>query len=220
VEARRFEAHSTAASSLPARQPNGVAHVGQPVPTYSTVLLAVRPHVVTVKVPPSATASPRNSAYTSREPGKNVLKPAAQDPDVYMPGLPDDATASAGIEPLGPVSETTLASPRQMGGVADGERVRVDAAVCAAVEGGVRVLVTVAEGVPVAVAEGVPVAVEDAVPVEDPVIDGEAVTEGVYELVRVVVGEFCGSQFNPRSDVQPLSAMIAVSTSAVPTAPL
>jgi hypothetical protein len=56
-------------SSLPARQPNGTSHVGQPVPTYSTVLSVVTPHVVSVKVPPSSAVSPNDSWYTSREPG-------------------------------------------------------------------------------------------------------------------------------------------------------
>jgi len=49
------------ASSFPTRQPNGSAHVGQPVPTYSTVLLAVCPHVLIVSVPPSDVASPSDS---------------------------------------------------------------------------------------------------------------------------------------------------------------
>ena len=58
-----------AALSLPARQLKGSAHVGQPVPTYSTVLLALWPHVVTVSTPPSGVVAPRSSAYSSRAPG-------------------------------------------------------------------------------------------------------------------------------------------------------
>ena len=57
------------AFSLPATHANGSAHVGQPVPTYSTVLLAVWPHVVSVSVPPSGVSLPRSSAYSNREPG-------------------------------------------------------------------------------------------------------------------------------------------------------
>ena len=68
VEARRLEPHA-AASSLPARHPNGSAHDGQPVPAYSTVLLAVSPHVDSRRVPPSGVLSLSLSAYTSREPG-------------------------------------------------------------------------------------------------------------------------------------------------------
>ena len=55
--------------SLPALHANGSAHVGQPVPTYSTVSSAVWPHVVSVSVPPSGVVAPRSSAYSSREPG-------------------------------------------------------------------------------------------------------------------------------------------------------
>ena len=58
-----------AAWSLPATHANGSAHVGQPVPTYSTVLLALWPHVVMVSVPPSGVDVPSSSAYSSREPG-------------------------------------------------------------------------------------------------------------------------------------------------------
>ena len=57
------------ALSLPARHPNGRSHDGHPVPTYSTVSLAVRPHVVTVSVPPGSAAAPRNSENTRRLPG-------------------------------------------------------------------------------------------------------------------------------------------------------
>ena len=62
-------AAGTPASSLPTRHPNGCAHDGQPVPTYSTVLSAVCPHVVTVSVPPSGVVSLSVHTYSSREPG-------------------------------------------------------------------------------------------------------------------------------------------------------
>ena len=77
-DASGFDAHTAVATtptppspalSLPARHPNGCAHVGQPVPTYSTVLLALWPHVVTVSTPPSGVVAPRSSAYSSRAPG-------------------------------------------------------------------------------------------------------------------------------------------------------
>ena len=84
VDARALPGHA-AASSLPTRQPNGSAHAGQPVPTYSTVLLRVTPQVVRVSVPPSGTVAPNVNEYTSRAPGKNALNPALHVPDVYMP---------------------------------------------------------------------------------------------------------------------------------------
>ena len=72
VDASGLPSHAAPASpalSLPARHPNGAAHNGQPVPTYSAVLLVVWPHVVSVSVPPSGVAGPRKSAYTRRDPG-------------------------------------------------------------------------------------------------------------------------------------------------------
>jgi len=69
------------------RHPNGWLHEGQPVPTYSTVLLAVSPHVLIVSVPPSTVASSSINLYTNRAPGENVLNPAVHEPDVYMPAL-------------------------------------------------------------------------------------------------------------------------------------
>ena len=64
---------SSPALSLPRMQPNGIAHVGQPVPTYRTVLLDVVSHVDSVSTSPRATSPPKNSAYTIRGPGKNDL---------------------------------------------------------------------------------------------------------------------------------------------------
>ena len=61
--------HTGAALSLPTTQPNGRSHVGQPVPIYSTVLLAVNPHVVSVSTPPSGVRLPRKIEYSSRKPG-------------------------------------------------------------------------------------------------------------------------------------------------------
>lgn len=54
---------------MPTRHPNGSDHVGQPVPAYRTVLLAVKPQVVMVSVPPRVTVSPRNREKTMRDPG-------------------------------------------------------------------------------------------------------------------------------------------------------
>ena len=116
VDASALPPHA-AASSLPTRHPNGCAQPGQPVPTYSTVSSAVAPHVVTVSVPPSGVDALIDHAYTSREPGWNVLKPAAQEPDVYMPGVPSASVERGGAEPATPESGRTLASPRQMGGL-------------------------------------------------------------------------------------------------------
>jgi hypothetical protein len=64
VDARGLAAHTAAppsspALSLPARQLKDAAHVGHPSPTYSTVLLALWPHVVTVSAPPSGASSPK-----------------------------------------------------------------------------------------------------------------------------------------------------------------
>jgi hypothetical protein len=112
-----------AALSLPARHPNGSAHLGQPVPTYSTVSLAVWPHVVTVSVPPGGVYRPRNSEKTSRLPGKKERNPVAQLPDVYMPPQPAADVDSGCTVPTVPVSGMTHGIPRQMG--SDGVGVRV-----------------------------------------------------------------------------------------------
>ena len=162
------------ASSLPARHPNERSHVGQPVPTYSTVSLPERPHVDTVSRPPSGT-SPRKSEYTKRGPGKKVLKPTLQTPLVYMPGLPLLAVDSHGAVPLAPRSAVTYGSPRQMGDVGVGVRVRVALPVLDRVA----VRVRVPEGVALALRVAVALAV---------VVDvGEAVCEAVCEAVTDAV---------------------------------
>lgn len=167
------------ASSAPATQPNTSFHRAQPVPTYNTGSLAVKPRVATVSVPPSVSPPPRDSEKTSRGPGKTVLKPAAQQPGVYMPGLPESAMDSTGVERIGPVSGSTAASPRQMGCVPVGVRETVRVAVAegrGAVAEGVPVIVN--DAVPGAVDVAVPVTVNDAVPV--PVNDvPDAVDEDV-----------------------------------------
>ena len=161
--------HTTgaAASSLPTRHPNDSAQPGQPVPTYSTVSLAVAPHVVTVSVPPSGVDALIDHAYTSREPGKNVLKPAAQEPDVYMPGVPDASMERGGAEPAGPDSGRTLVSPRQMGGV--------------------DVVLGVSDGVHVPDALPVAVRVSEELPVAVRVSDELPVPDRVAELLLVPV---------------------------------
>ena len=161
-------------------QPNGSAHVGQPVPTYSTVLLAVAPQVVTVSVPPTGMVAPRKMAYTSREPGKKARNPVGQVPDVYMPGVPSRAVESAGAEPLVPDRSRTFDKPRQNGSVgeADGVRVREEALDGLPVElhvpvwlgGGVDIelgeLVAARLPDPVALTDLVPVALVVVVPLE------------------------------------------------------
>ena len=86
------------ASSFPTKQPKGIAHVGQPVPTYNSVLLRVTPHVVMARVPPNATFPPNDSEYTSRAPGKNVLNPALHDPMYTCRCCPPQAWRAA--EPI------------------------------------------------------------------------------------------------------------------------
>ena len=93
------------------------------MPTYSTVLSAVWPHVVSDSTPPSGVDALRKIAYASRGPMKNALKPVAQEPDVYMPPLPEAAVDAAGATPLLPASATTRVSPppaRHTGSVGDG----------------------------------------------------------------------------------------------------
>ena len=56
------------------------------------------------------------------------MKPAAQLPDVYMPGVPSSCVERRGALPAAPASGRTLAMPRQTGvvavGVRDGDGVR------------------------------------------------------------------------------------------------
>jgi hypothetical protein len=167
LDASGFPPHAAApaALSLPATHPNGRSHAGHPVPTYSTVLLALCPHVVSVSVPPSGVADPRSSAYSSREPPKKARKPDAHVPDVYMPGMPSVAVDTRGAVPATPVSRRTSGSPRHTGGVGDGVAVRL------AVGAPVRVPLGVRVGVPVGVRVGVPVALLEPVTVREPVAE-------------------------------------------------
>ena len=194
-----------AALSLPATHPNGRSHVGQPVPTYSTVLLAVWPHVVSVSVPPSGVADPSDSMYSSRGPGKKARSPALHVPAVYMAGWPDTALDSRGATPDVPESAVMAGSPRHSGCVGDGERVAAGVADDVALPVGVRVseVLLVSERVPdalgvavrVADALGVGVRVLDALPVVDRVPDalqvslrvplGDGVPVPLLKLVRV-----------------------------------
>ena len=193
VDARALAPHDGAAAlSLPARHPNGSAHDGQPVPTYSTVLLAVWPHVVSVSVPPSGVVEPRSSAYSSREPGKKALRPLAHVPEVYMPGCPATATDSGGAVPLVPDSSRTSGSPRQTGSVGDGDGVRGGAEALdetVAVELKERMLDELGDAVPdglpvrVALLEPVPVELADAVP------DGLPVRVALLEPVAVELAD-------------------------------
>ena len=113
----------SAALSLPVMHANGRSHDGQPVPTYSTVLLAVWPHVVSVSVPPSWVVDPRDSMYSSRAPGKKARKPLAHVPAVYMAGWPAAAVDSRGATPEEPTSNCVAGSPRHTGSVGEGEGV-------------------------------------------------------------------------------------------------
>ena len=56
-----------------------------------------------------------------------MRRPAAQNPEVYIPALPSTVVRSADAVPFDPASRTTLANPRQMGGdaVAEGAPERV-----------------------------------------------------------------------------------------------
>ena len=172
VDASGFAPHAAgpAALSLPATHPNGRSHAGQPVPTYSTVLLAEWPHVVSVSTPPRGVAEPRSSAKSSRAPPKKARKPWVHVPAVYMPGMPSAAVDSRGAVPLAPVSSRTRGSPRHTGGDGDGVAVRL------AVGAPLRVWLGVPVGVPVAPLEpeavpeplGVPVGLTVSVPVTVP----------------------------------------------------
>lgn len=153
VDARGLPGHA-ASSWLAAKQPNGVAHAGQPVPTYSTVSLAVAPHVVTFSVPPGATPAPSDREYTRRDPEKKVLKPATQLPDVYMLGQPASAVDRSGAAPVRPASGSVRGRPRQIGGEEDWD--------------GVAHAVALGDGVPVRVEEPVLVTVAAAVGVRVP----------------------------------------------------
>ena len=59
VLATQLAPATSPALSLPLTQAKGTAHVGQPVPMYSTVLLRVKPQVVTLSNPPKGTSGPK-----------------------------------------------------------------------------------------------------------------------------------------------------------------
>jgi hypothetical protein len=177
-------AGSSPASSLPTRHAKGTAHDGHPVPTYSTVLLAVAPHVVTTSVPPSGVPTPRSRKKSARGPGNSADSPRAQLPEVYRPPTPAGPPRStgAGNNPATPYSDVMGARDPHMG-VWDTEAVGVAVAdselVGDAVTGGVRLRV----GVAVDVREAVDVAVDERVAV------GEGVGDGVAVAVRVPLAD-------------------------------
>ena len=188
LDARLFPAHTgPAALSLPARHPNGRSHAGQPTPTYNTVSLAVWPHVVIVRTPPSGTPAPRNSAYSRRAPGYSAPSPVAHEPTVYMAGCPDAAVERAGATPDVPTSAVMAGSPRHSGCVGDGDAVAAGDAVDMAL------LLRVAEsdgvGEPVTEPDGVPVGVRVSValPVPDRVSDALGVGVRVCDALGVGV---------------------------------
>ena len=188
VDASGLPPHAGAAAlSLPATHPNGSAHVGQPVPTYSTVLLALWPHVVTVSVPPSGAVAPSDSEYSSREPWKKARSPEAHVPAVYIPGCPAADVDSAGAVPAGPVRGSRPGSPRQMGSVDVGVRELVWVGVPVALDESVPVPLRL----PVELDDGVPVSVAlmDAVPVAEPVRETLPVPDCELEGVPVPVPE-------------------------------
>lgn len=122
---------------------------------------------------------PSNSECTSREPGKNVLKPALHEPEVYIPLFPLVSVDCCGADPLAPIRGSVLGMPRQMGGDGVEDTVAVGVRVMEALPVGVRVM----EALPVAVR------VMEALPV--PVLDGEPVPVGVREkeVLAVPVGD-------------------------------
>jgi len=186
LDAKALPGHN-AASSFPTKQPKGIAHVGHPVPTYSTVLFRVTPHVVMVSVPPKVASPPSDSEYTSRAPGKKVLNPALHEPEVYMPLLPDVSVDSCGAVPLAPTRGNVLGMPRHMGGDGVVDTVAVGVRVMDVLPVAVRViealLVAVQDTEPVPEAERVP----DGLPVPVRVPDTDAVDERVCELDGVPV---------------------------------
>ena len=181
---------SSRASSLPTRQLKGSAHVGQPVPTYSTVLLAVSPHVLMVSVPPSCTPAPSDRNSSARGPTKNVDSPLTQLPDECSPATPAAparSNASAAVEPASPLSVVMglRAAPHMLVPLGDGVAVRVRVGVV------VRERLPLLEGVPVGDAVGVAAAVSDAdvdgVSVGDADSDAVADAEPVAESVLLGV---------------------------------
>lgn len=213
VDAFTWPAHpGPAALSLPATHTNTRSHDGQPLPTYSTVLSVVWPHVLTVSTPPSGVPEPRSSAYMSREPPKKAPSPVAHEPAVNMPGRPATAVDSGGTTPREPASATTSGSPRHRSGGGDAVWLRVAAGVRLRVgvrervalwereRVGVALRVGVTEGVRVRLAVPVPLAVRvrvgvgEPVPVDEPlgvpVVLADPVAEALDDAVAVplVVG--------------------------------
>ena len=110
-----------------------------------------------------------------------MRKPASQEPAVYMPWVPDVSVDSGGVEPDGPDSGRTLASPRQMGGVDVGVRVADELRVWEGVTDGVTLSVAVLEG------DGVPVCVADTEPVREPLRLPVELDEGVPVWLLVLM---------------------------------
>ena len=187
------------ASSLARTHWNDSVHVGQPSPTYSTVLSAVWPHVVTVSVPPSGAPGPRLRKYTSRGAPKKVEKePAGHEPDVYSPGVPHRTTSTRGATPDAPASVVTLVTGGRHMALGDGVR------------GGVRLPVALPVGVPVPDGEGVPVvelvsvALGDGVAVAERVAVELAVADAVRDAVALTLAEgVCDSDRDAVGDVVP-----------------
>lgn len=153
--------------------------------------MAVVPHVVNFNVPPGAAPAPSDRAYTSREPGKKALKPDAQLPEVYIPGLPSSAVDRGEAAPLGPTRGSVRGRPRHMGGdeVGDGVVDGVAEEDLVTLGDGVALAVALGDGVPVRVEEPVLVVVATAVGVRVPeVVDlGERVWEPEAVPVRLPV---------------------------------
>ena len=101
------------------------------------------------------------------------MKPVAQLPAVYMPGVPDAKMERGGVEPIAPANGRTLVSPRHMGseGVAEG------------VGGGLRLLDVLPVIERVSAALAVLVRVSDALPVADSVLETLSVPVCVPEPV-------------------------------------
>jgi len=171
----------SAALSFPRLHANGSAHDGQPVPTYSTVLLTLWPHVVMVSVPPSGTVAPSDRKYTSRGPGKKELKPDAHVPDVYMPGVPSAPADCGGAVPAVPARARTLIIPRQIGCEGDALAVPVAAGEMLRVAGALGDAVADTLGV----GDELGVQLGDGEPEREPLNDALAVVEDVSEPLDV-----------------------------------
>lgn len=96
------------------------------------------------------------------------MKPVAQLPAVYMPGVPAASVERGGAEPTAPASGRTLASPRQMGGEGVAERVA----------GGLRLRELLP--VPKLVGDTLGVSERDVEPLPVPVPDVDSLSELVW----------------------------------------